>query len=66
MDVKRLFTYHSPNKDQVERINRLRASALAHALLIEELTPHSGEQMLALRALHLASMHANAAIVVNE
>jgi hypothetical protein len=66
LDLARLFTYHPPQGTQPDRYARLRDAAKAHAAVIAELTPESPEQTLAIRAVHLASMHANSAIAVNE
>lgn len=66
LDVGSLFTYHPPHGDQADRYGKLRDAAKAYAQLIQELTPASAEQTLAIRAVHLASMHANSAIAVNE
>jgi hypothetical protein len=66
LNLDRLFRYHRPEGTQPDRYARLRAAARAYADTIAELTPESPEQTLALRAVHLASMHANSAIAVNE
>ena len=66
MDIEQLFTYHPPRGDQGERYARLREAAMVYAGVVQELTPASAEQTLAIRAVHLASMHANSAIAVNE
>jgi hypothetical protein len=65
-DLLNLFTYHRPTPDQAERYTKLRSAALAYAQLVKESTPASAEQTLAIRAIHQASMQANAAIAVNE
>ncbi len=64
--IDNLFVFHKPFGDQGDRYDRLRAGARQYARLIAELTPPSAEQTLALRALHVASMQANAAIACNE
>jgi len=66
MNIENLFSYHPPKGDKADRYGRLRDAAKAYASLIQELTPASAEQTLAIRAVHLASMHANSAIAVNE
>ena len=66
LNINRLFSYHPPKGDQAERYGRLRDGAKAYAELIVSLTPESSEQTLAIRAVHEASMLANAAIAVNE
>jgi len=65
-DIDNLFCYHPPTGEQAARYELLRAKAREYARLIQSLTPASAEQTLAIRALHLASMHANAAIACNE
>ncbi|RKY19214.1 MAG: hypothetical protein DRQ55_11170 [Planctomycetota bacterium] len=66
LDVARLFSYHRPTNGQAARYTKLRAAAGVLAQTIQELTPPSAEQTLALRQLHQVSMQANAAIAVNE
>lgn len=66
LNLDALFNYHKPTGTQPDRYARLRQAARAYADAITELTPQSPEQTLALRAVHLASMHANSAIAVNE
>lgn len=65
-ELDKLFTFHRPTNEQASRYDRLRRGAMDYATLICELTPPSAEQTLALRALHVTSMHANSAIAVNE
>jgi hypothetical protein len=64
--IKGLFTFHPVHGDQGERYSAIRSKALELAELIVGSTPESAEQTLALRALHLCTMQANAAIAVNE
>ena len=66
MDTEEIFTYHAPKGDQAERYQKLREAAKNYAFLIQELTPKSAEQTLAIRRLQEASMYANAAIAINE
>lgn len=69
MDAKQidnLFTYHRPTPDQADRYNKLRVAARTYANTIRDLCPESAERTLAIRALHGASMLANASIAVNE
>jgi hypothetical protein len=66
LDLARLFKYHKPTGTQPDRYARLREAAKTYAAVVAELTPESPEQTLAIRAIHLASMHANSAIAVNE
>ncbi len=59
------FSYHSPKPGQPERYTQLRDKAKEFALLIEELTPASREQSLALTSLEESVMWGNAAIARN-
>lgn len=65
-DVERTFTYHAPKGDQVERYQRIRDDAKRLALTIQECSPASAEQTLALRDIQRGVMMANAAIAINE
>ena len=60
------FTYHPPKEDQQLRYQALRSHGHALALLINETTPVSREQSLALTKLEESIMWANAAIARNE
>lgn len=64
--IEQNFTYHRPFGDQQERYEALRAKAKELAHLINETTPSSREQSLALTNLENAIMWANAAIARNE
>ena len=66
LDLENLFNYHPPVYDQHIRYGKIRAAARAFAEVIADLTPESAEQTLALRAVSLATMHANSAIALNE
>jgi hypothetical protein len=66
LNLEAMFTYHQPRAGQVERYQAVRECALQFAALIAELCPESAEQTLAIRAVHEASMLANAAIAINE
>lgn len=65
-DLINRFTYHVPKNDQAERYQRIRSAALHFATLVNELTPPSREQSLALTAIEEASMWANASIARHE
>lgn len=64
--VDNLFRWHEPKGDQTVRFGRIRETArmFAEQMIVE--CPQSAELTLALRALHLAMMHANSAIACNE
>ncbi|MDB5339102.1 MAG: hypothetical protein JWN70_4721 [Planctomycetaceae bacterium] len=60
------FTHHPLIGDQGERFAQLRLKALELAILVNELTPVSREQSLALTRLEECVMHSISAIVRNE
>ncbi len=64
--IERDFTYHAPKPGQVERYTQIRDEAKKLALLINDLTPPSREQSLALTNIEQAVSFANAAIARNE
>jgi hypothetical protein len=59
------FTYHAPRPGQPEKYEQLRAAAKDLAYLIEELTPKSREQSLAITKLEEVVFWANAAVARN-
>lgn len=59
------FTYHAPKPGQPELYQKLRDKAKELAYLIDELTPTSREQSVALTHLETAIFWANAAIARN-
>lgn len=71
-ELKRAFTYHPPSDvkmaglTQAKRYEHLRACAFAFAQAIQEFTPQSREQSLAMTNLEQSVMWANAAIARNE
>lgn len=66
IELNNLFNYHAPKDDQSERNQQIRIYAKEFAEIIQDSTPASAEQTLAIRAVHQAMMHANSAIAVNE
>jgi len=66
MNIREAFTYHPPHGDQLDRYARIRTAGELFARAIEECAPESAERTLALRAAHLATMHANSAVAINE
>lgn len=64
--IENAFTYHPPKGDQAERYVKIRDKAKELALLIDEITPSSREQSVALTHLETATFWANAAIARNE
>lgn len=65
-DLDNRFTYHAPHGTQADRYTQMRAAGLEFARLIDQLTPASREQSLALTKVDEAVMWANAAIARNE
>ena len=65
-ELNNVFTYHSPTLSQVPRYQAIREKAKELAALINDSTPASREQSLAITAVQQASMWANAAIAINE
>lgn len=65
-DVENMFRYHPPCGTQTERYERIRAAARGLARVIQQNSPPSAEQTLALRDLESCVMRANQAIAVNE
>lgn len=66
LDIENLFTYHPPFGDQQARYQWLNEAAMQYAKLIQELTPKSAEQTLAIRKLQECRMFANSAIAIHE
>ena len=63
-EIKEIFTYHSPQGDQQERLVKVRSDAKMLAHTIIECTPPSADQSASIRKLREAVMTANAAIVL--
>lgn len=66
LNLDNLFKYHAPKGCQVERYAKIREAAQNFAQTIQDLTPESAEQTLAIRKVHDAMMQANSAIAINE
>jgi hypothetical protein len=64
--IKDLFTFHQANEEQRERMGAIRDAGEELATFIARNTPACPEQTLAIRALHLCTMHAISAISVHE
>lgn len=65
-EIEVRFTYHPPTADQVPKYEAIRRVAKDFAHVINDLTPESREQSLAITALEEAVMWANAAIARRE
>ena len=66
LDLDNIFTYHAPKGDQQERYVAIRQKAKEFAELVQDTTPASREQSLAITAIQQATQWANAAIAINE
>lgn len=64
--IENNFSYHSPKEGQPAKYEAIRAKAKELAELIDEQTPKSREQSLAMTNLEQAVFWANAAIARNE
>jgi hypothetical protein len=64
--IENNFTYHPPKEGQPEKYVAIREKAKELAYVIEEMTPQSREQSLAITHLENAVFWANAAIARNE
>ncbi|GEN33856.1 Acb2/Tad1 domain-containing protein [Aneurinibacillus danicus] len=64
--IENNFKYHGPKPGQPEKYTAIREKAKELAVLIDETTPKSREQSLALTKLEEAVMWANASIARNE
>ncbi len=65
-ELERRFTYHAPKGNQTQRYERIRAFAKDFAYMLDQATPKSREQSLALTHLEEAVFWANASIARNE
>ena len=63
--VNELFTYHPPNPAQVKIYEKLRGEYKRIGKMILKYVPNSDQRTLALNALHISSMQANAGIALN-
>lgn len=61
-----IFTYHAPFGTQLQRYAAIRDMGKAFAKLVQNSTPPSREQSLALTDIQRAVQMANAAIAINE
>jgi hypothetical protein len=64
--IQKAFTYHPPKEGQPERYEHIREYAKSLARCVQDCTPESREQSLALTKIEEAVMWANAAIARNE
>ena len=66
IDIEKVFTYQSPNSDQIYKYAKIREKAKELANLLNEMCPHSREKALAFTKLRECIMWANASIALNE
>lgn len=64
--MKKTFAYHSPSKNGLAKITKIRESFSALSDLIEELAPSSREKSVALTNLETTAMWAIKAVVCND
>ena len=57
------FTYHQPDPEQVQQIQRIREAGAAFAQIVKDNSPGCADQSAAIRHVRDAVMTANAAIV---
>lgn len=65
MNLKHIFTYHTPRSEQLPKYEKLRAAALVFAEVVVENTPIGADQSAAIRHIREAVMTANAAIALD-
>lgn len=63
-NIEAVFTYHTPDADQVSKMNEIRAAAHHLASLILKYVPSCSDQQDAIRSVRNASMTANAGIIL--
>lgn len=61
-NIENWFTYHAPKDDQPARYSKIREAAKVLAHIIQENTPPSADQTVAIRKLREVVMVANASI----
>ena len=65
-EIERLFTYHPPTEESIEKLKKVREAAKNLATVISEKAPESADKSAAIRLLRESVMTANAAIVLNQ
>ena len=64
-EIENLFSYHTPNQEQIAKYQVIRNTARSLALTIMDNTPMCADQAAAIRKLRECVMTANAAIACN-
>jgi hypothetical protein len=62
--LREIFTYHSPELEQIPKYNALRDAAYVFALAIVANTPKCADQSAAIRLVREACFTANAAVAL--
>jgi len=65
-NIDKIFTYHKPNDEQINRYNVIRIMAKDLAFIIEDFCNDSEEKKQVLLKLRETVMWANAAIAIHE
>lgn len=65
-EIRKLFTYHSPNDQSVQHMQVIRKKSQELALLVNQLVPESADKTASIRKLREFVMTINAAIVLNQ
>lgn len=64
LDIDDIFSYHSPEPDQIPKYEVIRKAAKEFAHILIENTPECADQSAAIRLLREAVMTANASIAL--
>lgn len=65
-EIEKLFTYHAPTEDSINRLKLVREFAKNLATVINIHVPDCADKSASIRLLREAVMTANAAIVLNQ
>ena len=65
LDIEKIFTYHSPTKEQATKYQAIRSKAKELAEIIVAITPYCCDQEFAIRKLRECVQIANASIALN-
>jgi hypothetical protein len=64
VNIEDVFSYHSPDANELDSIYKIRKVAMAFAKVVIEETPTCADQSHAIRSIRTALMFANAAVVL--
>lgn len=65
-EIEKLFTYHKPTDESVDKLFKIREAAKDFAKLVNETLPTSADKSAAIRKLRECVMTINACIVLNQ